>query len=405
MRMDRSIPCHVLALTIPTVLAFVAFQPPAHAQQTGRVTIQASASSPVSGGSGSLSRERVERMAQAMQFDDVQSGVAMDLYRDLADARQVAAEAMRRDLEKARETMDDGDFNSMLAKIQGVTGRHQEQVEALESAFLEDLQALLSEEQADLWPKAQRVYRRGKHLGQALRSAARVDLDDLVRTDFADAYQRADVADVLDRWAVQVDGYLVERARKSDAIGGTDFRGGIFIMDGEDPFKELREIDARIASAGEQTVRTLMGVLGDDLVHDAWVRKAFARVYRPLDAERRLDAALALEGLRSEQREQLEAAATQHGRDAKAARDRWVEAEKEREANDRLPAGVVMVIEGQESSPSDLARKAVRELGDRLEGRLAAILTAEQLSALPEAEPEAEPMPGAVGGRSIRIGG
>ncbi len=155
-------------------------------------------------------------------------------------------------------------------------------------------------------------------------------------------------------------------------------------------------------------MRTLEGVLADDSIGRAWVRKAFARVYRQTDGERRLEAAVALETLTTDQREQLGALADRHGRDAGTARDRWVSTEKEREAEDILPPGVVMVIDGQEPTPSDLARKAVEELDRRLEEQLASILTDEQLASLPAASEPVEEMrfaPAGGQGRSIRIGG
>lgn len=394
------------ALTIAFASLSLALAMPAVAQEGGQVVMRSSMSSISTGASGGLTRDRVGRMAELLGYDDVQSEIAMDLFRELAQARQESSDAMRQEISSAREDAQSGDLSAMMTKIQDATAKHQQRVQTLESTFLEDLQALLLPDQADQWPKAERLYRRGKHLGSLLRSAARVDLDELVQDEFPQASQEAEVADVLERWSVRVDAHLIDRERKAASIGGPDFRGGVVVVGGdEDAYKELREIDARIASTTEQSVRTLMGVLQDDSVHTHWIRKAFPRVYRPLDAERRLDAALALEDLSTEQREQLDAAASQHRRDAGSARDRWVEAEKEREANDWMPAGIVMVIDGQEPTPSDRARQALADVGNRLEERLAAILTAEQLAELPQAEPQTESRLIAPGGRTIRIGG
>jgi hypothetical protein len=149
-------------------------------------------------------------------------------------------------------------------------------------------------------------------------------------------------------------------------------------------------------------------VLEDDSVERAWVRKAFARVYRQTDGERRLEAANALEDLTTEQREQLAALTARHERDVSAARDRWVAAEKEREADKTFPPGMTVIISGQEPTPSDEAREAVKELDERLEDTLASILNEQQLAKLPETRGEQEGMQFAPAGgasRSIRIGG
>lgn len=78
-----------------------------------------------------------------------------------------------------------------------------------------------------------------------------------------------------------------------------------------------------------------------------------------------------------------------------------------REEENTLPPGMVVMIQGEEPSASELAKKAVEALDDRLEGRLAAILSPEQLALLPEATPEPveRVMPGVRGSHSIRIGG
>ena len=377
-------------------------------QYSERVVV-ATSSSPAGPGSGrALSRERVERMAEAVGMDDLQLEIAQEMLKEVMDKRQSLADTLRQQVEDAREFAESGEIEKMMSAMKEANGAYQDAVESLETTYLEDMRALLLPEQEEAWPKAERIYRRGKMLGSLMRSQARVDVEELVRSEFAEAYERPDVGEVLDGWAVQVDGLLVERARKSeDLSGGSDFRGGVFILDGEDTFKPLREIDARIVSAGERAMRTLSAVLEDDGVEDAWIRQAFARVYRQTDGERRLEAALALESLTEDQRGQLDAAASQHERDASAARDRWVQAEKEREADSTLPPGVTVTISGGEPSPSDLARDAVKELDDRLQAKLDAILTPEQLAALPESSPERPeaPVPVAPGSRSIRIGG
>ncbi|MFI4881085.1 MAG: hypothetical protein ACIAQU_00715 [Phycisphaerales bacterium JB064] len=391
------------------VLAAIGLATMVPAEVMGQAQVMVTSSSgPIAGSPRTLSRERVERMSEAVGLDDVQLEIALELFKEVEAKRQALSDALREAMEDARELREDGDFTKMMARVKEVSAKHQEAVNQLEQTYLQDLQAMLLPEQQEAWPKAERIYRRGQHMGSLMRSQARVDVDELVRTEFATAYEREDVAEVLERWAVQVDSLLVERVRKAEDIGGgPGFQGGVFMIDGEDHFKPLRDIDGRIASAGEQAVRTLSGVLEEDAIEAAWLRRAFARVYRQTDGERRLEAALKIEDLTTDQREQLDAVAGQHERDAESARDRWVQAEKQREEDDTMPPGVVVMIEGQEPSPSELARKAVDELDERLEAKLEAILTPEQLATLPETSSSDDSMrfAPATGSQSIRIGG
>lgn len=376
------------------------------ASQETRVVTTGSFRQAGASSSGSLSRELIERMGDRLGLDEVQREIAMDLYRALSDTRQQLADGLREAIEAERVAVEGG-ITLDFGKIKALTGEYQRATKALEATYLTDLRSMLSEEQVESWPAAERVYRRGTSLGSLMRSEARVDLEELVREQRPEALARAEVLDVLERWAVQVDGLLQERERKAEAIDDDAGMGlGVVLMGGdEDPFEDLRKIDARIASAGDQALRTLAGVLEDDGLREAWLRKAYGRVYRQTKAEARLEAAMALADLTDDQRLQLEAAGSQHERDATAARSRWVQAEREREEEDRLPPGVVIQIQGAEPSASDLARRAIDELDERLESKLVAILTEAQIGALP-ARPEREGGDRIeLRGSTIRIGG
>lgn len=356
--------------------------------------------------SRSLSRELVERMGDRLDLDEVQHEIAMDLFRDLSDARQQLADGLREAIE-AERVRGEGGITLDLGKIKELTSGYQRATKALEATYLMDLRAMLGEAQAESWPAAERVYRRGTSLGSLLRSEARVDVDKLVRDERPQALGRQEVADVLERWAVQVDGLLREREREADKIDGdaAEELAVALIGGDEDPYEELRAIDARIASAGDRALRTLAGVLGDDGLREAWLRQAYPRIFRQTGAEARLETAMTLESLTDDQRSQLEAAEAQHERDASAARSRWVQAERERESEDRLPPGVLIQMQGAEPSASELARRAVGELDARLDSKLDAILTEAQLLALPASPARQAGERFELRGGSLRIGG
>ncbi len=381
---------------------------PAAGQESGSFVVRSTTTKGgLSTAGAAFSRETVERMCEALGLDEMQREVAMEMFRDLASRRQELGDRLRQDIASAKEDVQDGDFSVMITRMKEMTDSYQESIEALEATYLADVQVMLTADQADAWPAAERIHRRAKHLKSLTRSEARVDLDELVREFFAEGASREAIIDAVERWAVHVDGLLVERARKAEDIGGADAGGAVFIFeDGDDPYEPLRAIDGRIAQASRQAVRTLAGILEDDAIEAAFHRRAFARVFKQTDGERRLEAALALETLSQEQREQLDAAADQWMRDAGPARERWVAAEREREEDNRLPPGVMIFVDGQEPSDSEKARDAVKDLDERLEARIASILSAEQLAELPE-RAMSDRKPDVVrvtpGGESIRI--
>ncbi len=381
-----------------------------HALAQERMVVATSGRAIGPGGSGRLTRELVERMADRLSLDEIQREIAMELFRELGSTRQELGDAMRQAIEAARTEVDDGDFAAMITKIRSLTSAYSDRMSELEAVFMSDLQAMLTEEQGQLWSHAQRMYRRGTQMQSLTRSQARVDIDKLVRDEFDAAAENEDIREALERWEMQIDSMLLDRKRKADAMeDGNDGGFQELVIGGtDDPYKDLREVDGRIVTLGEQTVRAIAGILEDNAIEEAWLRRAFARVYRETDGEKRLAAAMELGGLSDEQREQLDAASTQHYREVGPARDRWVKAESEREEENMLPPGVSVVISGQGESPSDEARKAVDDLDERLERRLAAILSDAQLAELPERAGENADVlfrPRPVDGQTIRIGG
>mgnify|MGYP001793354562 CR=1 FL=1 len=357
-----------------------------HAVAQERVVVATSTTAVGPGSTGRMTRELVERMANVLTRDEIQREVAMDLFRELSSTKQELGDALRAGIESARIEGNDGDIAEMVGKIRGQSEAYNSRVRELEGTFMEDVRAMLTEEQEQDWAGAERLYRRGIRLPSLLRAQARVDVDALVRDEFEEAVADENITEALERWSIQLDSMLLERQRKVDAMD--DGNDGVFqelVIGGtEDPYKDLREIDARIVTLGEQTVRSIAGVLEDDAIEQAWLRKAFTRVYRETQGEKRLAAALELEDLSDELREQLDTLSTQHEREGGPARQRWARAESEREEESVLPPGVSVMISGGSESPSAKARDAVNELSDKLERRLASILSAEQLAELPK---------------------
>ncbi|MEO1008004.1 MAG: hypothetical protein AAFX79_05525 [Planctomycetota bacterium] len=370
------------------------------------------------GGAGPsrLSLESVERYAGYLELDETQRDIARTLFEDFRSGRVAADDAFRAAIERVREDMDEGQIEHLLGRMAEVSDARASAINELESMLLGDLRAMLTPEQDERWPRVERRYRRDKSLGEASRALARVDIEDLLHEVHPDAAGDSDAAEILRQWELRVDAALQERARRAEAIEEPE--GDMLIMlavdDGaDDPFAQLRAIDARIEASGESTLRALAGVLGDEpaaALRTAWLERGFPRVYRPTSAERRLEAALAIEDLDDAQRSDLVALRDRHVHEADAIRATWVAGEREEEAESTMPPGVQIhfVGEGEEETARSRAGDSLAGLDRRIEDRLAAILSAAQLEGLPAADNEPAPgvfVPQISGSRGVRIGG
>jgi len=162
---------------------------------------------------------------------------------------------------------------------------------------------------------------------------------------------------------------------------------------GEDPYKPLREIDGRLEDMAGALVRVAGAMAGPEqaqAIDRAWHERAFPQVYRPTDGERRLQAALAMEGLTADQADVLAALRDEVARLADTRRAAWLAAARQAEAASTLPPGVELQVggDGAPADPVAQARESVRAIDTRIEGGLEAVLTADQIAQLPARVPE-----------------
>lgn len=394
------------AMLTALACCFVVAMPPLSpaAQQQGRSVVIATSPEAARGQAASLSRSDFERYGSLLELDDVQREVAAELFAEFADRRTQRRDLQRERMAAAREgAREGGDFGELYRAIRSLGEQERKASDAEQATLLADVRALLTEAQAERWPLVERRLRRDRLLSGLTRSLARVDMEDLVREAAPELAQTPEMASEIEAWALRVDKALRQREKLAADVAENAFNvggGARLVMSvtetrgqGEDPYKPLREIDGRLEDMAGALVRVAGAMAGPEqaqAIDRAWHERAFPQVYRPTDGERRLQAALAMEGLTADQADVLAALRDEVARLADTRRAAWLAAARQAEAASTLPPGVELQVggDGAPADPVAQARESVRAIDTRIEGGLEAVLTADQIAQLPARVPE-----------------
>lgn len=320
-------------------------------------------------------------------LDAEQVGLVRDLYQGYRAAYKTAMEDAQVKIQALAEKHDDP---KQQEKIREQTRGLVAAAEKLDAGVLDDIKALLSQEQAGRFPALERARRRDWMRGMRVVSGDNVDLIDLLdaqkvawRTDkaLAPLVEEYDLA--LDRLITQRQAALrelFEMIMKIDnplQLDENAFKGTVTKM--YDLGKQMRDCNRGAARR-----------LGQALAPDARqtfeaevLRRTYPRVYGPCKATRVLDAAAKLQDLSDAQRAELTALAGNYTREAAAANTAWA-GEIER-AHEELIADPMKSLNEQTSNQDALAkpRAAREELDTRYAQRVEQLLNKDQNARLP----------------------
>jgi hypothetical protein len=351
----------------------------------------------------SISRESAAYYADLMGLDALQREVALDMHRDYLDQYRQAAVAMRDFMRDFEAKMGEGgaDFEKVMGEMMRVAMGFMDRVVVLGTRYVEDLGALAAtDEQRAGHERVART--RDREMAAAMTSmgggngvvdliAIGRDLDPpLLPVEGEDPAAQALLE--YERELGAACGPFVERAlgafremMEAAARDGMD-------AGGEDKIQaEVEAMIERFASTNERYVRRVHNALPAER-QAAWdlayKRARWPEVYAPNNFHRTHDAAMALEGLTSEQREAIAAAMQQYTREADPANKKWIDAIAEAEAvRNRMRTEwseelwAEMQAKDQASKDAQAARDA---LDERFTERVMKTLTPEQREAMPE---------------------
>ncbi len=158
------------------------------------------------------SRE-LEQIADTLKLDESQHAMTDDLHSAMAAEFERLSEIMRGIIKQVREEAQQGGGADAWADISPKFEQFAEKGKGLQKQLFEDVKLILTDEQLENWPRAERRWYRGRSMGNrqlGFVSALRADVVLLVDELELNAEQMEIVAPVLDQYEREVDRELHE---------------------------------------------------------------------------------------------------------------------------------------------------------------------------------------------------
>ncbi len=358
---------------------------------------------PAGGPGGGVQRADFERYADLLALDESQLEAAMILHEMYQDERRAASGAM---IEQMRAFQGDGDDHqdmmAQLEEITRVTTAHAEAGEALDQALFADLKSLLTDGQADGWPRFERARRRDTTLPGGAVPGGGVDLMKILsRLGLIDA-----VGEQVDLYEQDLDRVLVERARLNEEEAEVGM-SNIIAFDPDsmaemhERMETFRKNAIRVRDVNRRHARTIGAVLAEAdraRFSEAVKRATHPRIFRSSHTDRVIGTALGLDDLTDAQRAELTRISEGYTTRRTEADDRWaIEVDQ---SDDVGPGGfstggggmaMVRVFGGdaqdEPATPLEKARAARKTLDSETVDQVKAALDDSQASRLPTKRP------------------
>lgn len=292
------------------------------------------------------------------------------------------------------EVAQTGDWTITQTAMVTVMVKFLKKAETLNNGFMNDLQTILTPDQAERFPQVERLQRRSAAIKMGLDGVQRVDLFDIVHGLRLDPAAYAAAAPVLEQYSIAMDKELVARDRM--------FRGLIEDMakaaeDGktpqEDPsammkwMSDIGEAGKRIGGINTSYIPQVRAALPESVQvdYDARVKLAkYPGIYKTSYAGRVFDALDKMSDIDSNQKSSLAPLKEAYFREAGAANDKWAAVLDELKAEqgaDMFGGGMWQIVHNPKYVEARDARKAI---DDRTVESITAILTEDQRAKLPK---------------------
>lgn len=267
-------------------------------------------SSPRQHFSPEYTRTDIGIIARVLALTDAEREPLVTLHEGYIAALKQRGDALGEDLdervERAQATMD----------IEGATAKPEEteawekEAKEIKEGFLSDLKSLLTGEQADRWPLAEREMRRFKQIGSGRLGGESLDLVRIVEENLPEVWAMPSVSEVLLRYAESMDGALKarqdaiggEKASEFETLVGKDKAAALKMWeDAQTKRIVVRDLNLRYA---EQIAGLLPGERATQF-RRLVLEKAYPGLVKPSRSEKVIRAAASLATLSESQREQI----------------------------------------------------------------------------------------------------
>jgi hypothetical protein len=334
-----------------------------------------------------VSTQDLEKYTAMLSLDETQRDAAKVLLEAYQQEFAAAAKAARTKFDNAREeARESGDF-SVMRDIQTEMEAFRKTSATMESGFLSDLKATLTEQQASKWPKLERMRRRERTIGRGLMSGERVDVIRLVDELKLSPEELAAVEPILEQYEQDLDRELAARNEVYDEAQGRarELMQGGDQAEIEKLFSKGRDAATRVREVNRRYARQVEAQLPEDkkaAFAEEVKRASFPQIYRASYAQRVVDAAGAIEGLSEEQKASIASLKESFTRDLGAINKDLEAATEEREATITPDQIMQRFRGGDEGKVGELNRKRREMMNDTIE-KVRAVLTEEQREKLP----------------------
>ena len=386
----------------------------AHAQQM----MISSSVGPIGGGGGGdrISKRSAEKYADILGLDQSQREVLDLLHQGYEDGVKAESDRHRDKMRQMSQEFQDSQDHSVWEDMPKIQKEYRDKLKSMEGSFMNDLRAMVSDEQAEKWGKVERTRRREVGLGGGAVSGAGVDVVALVDGLKLGSSERAQFSQDLEQYEADLDRLIAEKI-KSEEEHASKMGDGPRQFDMESMsamMAQSREMGMKIRDLNlnySRKIEQLVPEAKRGEWNSAFKEASFPQVYRKSTTQRQLDAALKFDDLTSEQRSQLSQALESHNQAVGAINDRLSKAVMAEEENGdgggMITAGgqSMRVQFGEEDPDSEAAKlkKEKRELDRRLTDRMSSVLTKDQNDRLPAFSEGGQGGPGQLGGASFVI--
>lgn len=348
------------------------------------------------GGPGGMSPEistrSLDQYAKVLSLDEAQKEAATQLHAGYLESMKQASMEMEESMRSLGDDAEEGDASGMLEKLPEFLRKSGERRGAIQKAFLDDIRTLLTPQQEQAWPRLERLRRREAGMRFGMVSGAGVDMVGLVDSLKLPEDEARTLDETLAQYEADVDRLLVEHEKEMSGLGNDAKDGGVPV-DFESiraRMDKSREAGVKVRDLNRQYERRLGALLSESQrprLADEFKRRAFRQIYRESTPSRWLTAAEKFDDLAPDQREILQQVKEAYDREVTALNERWAAALEQAESEGK--AGGFGFLSGGSGESEELkaAKKARRDLDERMNDRIKTALNDKQRERLPKKRP------------------
>lgn len=266
-----------------------------------------------------LSTRDVKVISRVLRLSDDERQSVESLHSGYAAALATRAEEIKAYIGEIMEEAEVLEDQRLLLPAQSKVGEWQAEAEVIKKGFLDDLRGLLTQEQESRWNIVERELRRLKKVGLGKIDGESVDVIALVQEVAPEAAEEPEIAEVLERYAQDLDRLLVSREAACEAAEPEFYKAvKEDVAQAERIWKAARAARVAIRSLNERYVREVSALMVSEQAEslkNAFFEAANTRVVEPTRGEHYVREAAKLESLTPEQEEEMKAILAEYERE------------------------------------------------------------------------------------------